>query len=73
MSRIGESRRHGTGSLGTSVTWAAHQAGVYASGTGYRELIHQYTAVLTPGQLPEDAINRRQLRDGGEIASAVDC
>lgn len=41
----------------------AHQAGAYASGTGYRELIHQYTAVLTPGQLPEDAINRRQLAD----------
>ncbi len=41
----------------------AHQAGAYASGTGYRELIHQYLAVLTLGQLPEDAINKRQLAD----------
>jgi uncharacterized protein (TIGR03083 family) len=41
----------------------AHQAGAYASGTGYRELIHQYTAVLKPGYLAEDAINERQLAD----------
>jgi uncharacterized protein (TIGR03083 family) len=41
----------------------AHQAGAYASGTGYGELIHQYTAVLKPGQLAEDAINKRQLAD----------
>jgi uncharacterized protein (TIGR03083 family) len=41
----------------------AHQAGAYTSGTGYRELIHQYTAVLKPGYLAEDAINERQLAD----------
>jgi uncharacterized protein (TIGR03083 family) len=41
----------------------AHQAGAYASGAGYRELIHQYTAVLKPGALAEDAINERQLAD----------
>jgi uncharacterized protein (TIGR03083 family) len=39
----------------------AHQAGAYASGTGYGELIRQYTAVLKPGRLAEDAINERQL------------
>jgi len=41
----------------------AHQAGAYASGTGYREMIHQYSAALTPGRLAEDAINERQLAD----------
>ncbi len=41
----------------------AHQAGAYASGTGYRELLHQYTAILSLRGLPEDAINRRQLAD----------
>ena len=41
----------------------AHQAGAYASGTGYPELIHQYIVALKPGQLAEDAINRRQLAD----------
>jgi uncharacterized protein (TIGR03083 family) len=41
----------------------AHQAGAYASGTGYGELIHQYMAALKPGQLAEDAINTRQLTD----------
>jgi uncharacterized protein (TIGR03083 family) len=42
---------------------AAHQAGAYASGTGYREMIRQYTAVLQPGRLAEDAINERQLAE----------
>lgn len=41
----------------------AHQAGGYASGTGYREMIHQYSARPQNGQLPEDAINARQLSE----------
>jgi uncharacterized protein (TIGR03083 family) len=41
----------------------AHQAGAYASGTGYRAMIHQYTAALRPGVVAEDAINVRQLAD----------
>jgi uncharacterized protein (TIGR03083 family) len=41
----------------------AHQAGAYASGTGYRELLYQYSAMLSFRELPEDAINRRQLAD----------
>ena len=48
----------------------AHQAGAYASGSGYGELIHQYTAALTPGQLAEDAINRRQLNDRAQRSPA---
>lgn len=39
----------------------AHQAGGYASGTGYREMIRQFTAIPRKGELPEDAINRRQV------------
>jgi uncharacterized protein (TIGR03083 family) len=39
----------------------AHQAGGYASGTGYRELFRQYLRVPKRGQLPEDAINKFQL------------
>jgi uncharacterized protein (TIGR03083 family) len=38
----------------------AHQAGGYASGTGYRELFRQYLRVPKHGQLPEDAINEFQ-------------
>lgn len=41
----------------------AHQAGGYASGTGYRELIRQYSVRRKPGQLAEDAINELQLRE----------
>ncbi len=41
----------------------AHQAGGYASGTGYKELIHQYTSVPKKGQLPEDAVNETQLAE----------
>jgi len=41
----------------------AHQAGAYASGIGYRELLYQYSAMLSLRGLPEDAINRRQLAD----------
>lgn len=39
----------------------AHQAGAFASGAGYGELLRQYTAIIKLGQLPEDAINERQL------------
>ncbi|HSM25932.1 MAG TPA: maleylpyruvate isomerase family mycothiol-dependent enzyme [Anaerolineaceae bacterium] len=41
----------------------AHQAGGYASGTGYREMIRQYTSRPKPGQLPEDAINDLQVNE----------
>lgn len=52
----------------------AHQAGGYASGTGYGELIHQYGSIPRPGQLPEDAINARQLaeRAGKSPAELID-
>lgn len=39
----------------------AHQAGGYASGTSYKEMIRQYTSKPKPGQLPEDAINEMQV------------
>jgi len=39
----------------------AHQAGGYASGTSYKEIIRQYTSKPQPGQLPEDAINDLQV------------
>ncbi len=41
----------------------AHQAGGYASGSGYLELIRQYSARPQNGQLPEDAINALQIRE----------
>jgi uncharacterized protein (TIGR03083 family) len=41
----------------------AHQAGAFASGTGYGELFHQYTAAAKRDRLPEDSINERQLAD----------
>jgi uncharacterized protein (TIGR03083 family) len=41
----------------------AHQAGGYASGIGYREMIRQYGTPPRKGQLPEDAINALQLRE----------
>ncbi len=41
----------------------AHQAGGYASGTGYLEMLRQYTARPKPGQLPEDAINELQVAE----------
>ena len=41
----------------------AHQAGGYASGTGYKEMVRQYSALPKKGQLPEDAINALQLRE----------
>ncbi len=44
----------------------AHQAGGYASGTGYREMIRQYSTRPKRGQLPEDAINALQVRERAE-------
>jgi uncharacterized protein (TIGR03083 family) len=41
----------------------AHQAGGYASGTGYIELIRQAGRRPKPGQLMEDAINEFQLQE----------
>ena len=41
----------------------AHQAGGYASGTGYGEMLRQYTSIPKPGQLPEDAINALQVSE----------
>jgi len=54
----------------------AHQAGGYASGIGYREMIRQYSARPKPGQLPEDAINDLQVgerhdRSPAEIISEL--
>jgi uncharacterized protein (TIGR03083 family) len=41
----------------------AHQAGGYASGTGYSEMIHQYGGSIIPrrGKLPEDIVNDLQV------------
>lgn len=39
----------------------AHQAGGYASGTSYREMIRQYSRIPKRGQLPEDAVNELQV------------
>ena len=48
----------------------AHQAGGYASGTGYKEMIHQYISIPKNGQLPEDAINQTQLAERVEKSPA---
>lgn len=49
----------------------AHQAGAYASGTGYRELLHQYiVAIPALGGMSEDAVNRRQLADRADRSPA---
>ena len=40
---------------------AAHQAGGYASGVSYREMLRQYARLPKRGQLPEDAINALQV------------
>jgi uncharacterized protein (TIGR03083 family) len=39
----------------------AHQAGGYASGASYGEMLRQYSVMPKPGQLPEDAVNARQV------------
>jgi uncharacterized protein (TIGR03083 family) len=51
----------------------AHQAGGYASGTSYREMIHQYSHLPKSGQLPEDATNEIQLskRSGKSPAELI--
>lgn len=41
----------------------AHQAGGYASGTGYGELLRQYTRMPPESRRLEDAINAFQLRE----------
>jgi uncharacterized protein (TIGR03083 family) len=41
----------------------AHQAGGYASGTSYKEMIRQVSNRPAPGQLIEDAINAFQLKE----------
>lgn len=43
----------------------AHQAGSYASGTGYPEMMRQYSGSILPkpGRLPEDMVNERQVRE----------
>ena len=48
----------------------AHQAGGYASGTGYGEMLRQYLMPPRKGELPEDAINRRQLQERADKTSA---
>ena len=48
----------------------AHQAGGYASGTSYKEMIRQYTSKPTPGQLPEDAINALQVGERADKTPA---
>lgn len=41
----------------------AHQAGGYASGCSYKELLRQTLRIPKPGQLIEDAINDFQLKE----------
>jgi len=48
----------------------AHQAGGYASGTSYKEMIRQYTSKPKPGQLPEDAINALQVSERADKTPA---
>lgn len=50
----------------------AHQAGGFASGVSYREMIHQLTArpKAKPGQLIEDTINTLQLAERANMTSA---
>ena len=48
----------------------AHQAGGYASGASYRELIRQLSGRPRPGQLPEDKVNEIQLRDRADKSPA---
>lgn len=48
----------------------AHQAGGYASGTGYREMFRQYLTLPKHGQLPEDAINALQVGERKNMSPA---
>lgn len=53
----------------------AHQAGGYASGTGYREMFRQYAGSIIPrrGLLPEDLVNQKQVgeREGKTPADLI--
>jgi uncharacterized protein (TIGR03083 family) len=48
----------------------AHQAGGYASGTGYGEMFRQYSRIPKKGQLPEDAINDLQVGERAGMSPA---
>ena len=48
----------------------AHQAGGYASGAGYGEMLRQYLRIPSRGQLPEDAINALQVGERRDKSSA---
>jgi uncharacterized protein (TIGR03083 family) len=48
----------------------AHQAGGYASGTSYKEMLRQYTSKPKPGELPEDAINAMQVGERADKTPA---
>ncbi|MBX2998093.1 MAG: maleylpyruvate isomerase family mycothiol-dependent enzyme [Caldilineaceae bacterium] len=48
----------------------AHQVGGYASGTGYREMLRQYSVFPKNGQLIEDTINQRQIQKWGSKSPA---
>lgn len=48
----------------------AHQAGGYASGTGYGEMFRQYLTPPRKGELPEDAVNRRQVGEREDATPA---
>lgn len=48
----------------------AHQAGGYAGGTGYKEMIRQIKNKPKPGQLPEDALNEFQLWERADDSPA---
>jgi uncharacterized protein (TIGR03083 family) len=48
----------------------AHQAGGYASGAGYGEMLRQYIRIPKAGQLPEDAINALQVKERAQKSPA---
>ena len=51
----------------------AHQAGAYASGTGYRELIHQYIGCAEARPVSRRRHQQAPVgRPGGEIAGRAD-
>lgn len=48
----------------------AHQAGGYASGASYGEMLRQYMRIPKAGQLPEDAINALQVGERADRSPA---
>lgn len=48
----------------------AHQAGGYASGVSYGEMLRQYTRIPKKGQLPEDAVNELQVNERKSMTPA---